>query len=314
MKNFTRAVVLAIIGGATFLSAGIASAQEVSPVVPVAITLAASGPVAVGTTLETHVNNDGTVVLRGAKVSAINGSVISATQTWGAYISTWVITTDPSTALLRRYGATSSLAEFSVGDYIAVRGTLDTTKLVQTVQAKTIRDYSIQKENATFAGTVLSIDTNAKSILLATEKRGNQTVFILPSTTIKQGGATTTFSAFLIGQKISKATGVWNNLTNTMQAEKVDIYQNTALLHKRTFEGTLKSVNSSLTLPTSIVLTVGKSDFTVNIPAGISVLNKNWLTTPLATYVVGDNVRVYGAVEPTNTSVIDASVVRDASR
>lgn len=305
---------LAVIGGVTFFTAGIASAEEIPAVVPVAITLAASGPIAVGTTLESHINNDGTVVLRGAKITAISGSAITITQTWGTYLSTWVVAIDPTTGLVRRYGATSSLAEFSVGDYVAVKGMLDTTKSVQTVSAKTIRDYSIQKENATFAGTVLSIDANTKSFVIATEKRGNQTILTSSSTTFKQGNAIMSFSALLVGQKISKTSGVWNNLTNSMQAEKVDIYQNTALLNKRTFEGTLKGVSASSSLPTTIVLTVGTMDFTVNIPAGISVLSKNWLTTPLTTFVVGDKVRVYGAVEPTNTSVIDASVVRDTSR
>lgn len=305
---------LAAISGVTFLSAGVASAQEVSTVVPVAITMAALGPVAVGTTLESHINNDGSVILRGAKIVAISGSGITVTQTWGSYLSTWVINTDSSTELLRRYGATSSLAEFSIGDYVSVRGTLDTTKAVQSINAKTVRDYSIQRENATFAGTVLSIDANAKSFVLTTEKRGNQTVFVLPTTVIKQGSATTTFSALAVGQKISKAAGVWNNLTNSVQAEKIDIYQNTALLNKRTFEGTLKSVSTSSSLPATIVLTVGNADFTVNIPVGISVLSKNWLTTPLSTYVVGDKVRVYGAVDPTHTTVIDASVVRDTTR
>lgn len=313
MKNFKRAIMLAVIGGATIFSAGVASAQDVVSTV-VSTAIPAAGPAAVGSTLESHINNDGSVLIRGAKITAITGGVISATQSWGGYSSSWTVVTDASTELIRRYGATSSLGEFSVGDYIAVKGTLDTTKVTQTINAKTIRDYSIQKEHATFAGTVLSVDATAKSFVLTTPSRGNQTIVVSSSTVIKQGGNDTTFATIAAGQKITKAEGVWNNLTNSMQAEKVDIYQNTALLSKRTFEGTLKSASASSSLPTTFVLTVGTTDFTVNVPLNISVLNKSWLTTPLSTFVVGDKVRVYGAVEAANTSVIDASVVRDTSR
>jgi hypothetical protein len=314
MTYLKQVGVLALISGIAFFSASFASAEEVAQPVPVAITLAAAGPAAVGSTLEAHIGSDGSVLIRGAKVTAISGSVLTVTQTWGSYISTWTVNVDPSTELIRRYGGASSLSEFSIGDFIAVKGALDTTKVSSTITAKVIRDYSIQKENANFSGSVQSVNAVNQSFVLSTPNRGNQTIFVSSSTVVKQGGATTTFAALSVGQKITRASGVWNNLTNTMQSEKVDIYQNNALLNKRTFEGTLKSMSATTTLPTTFVLTVGATDFTVNVPLGISVLNKNWLTTPLSTFVIGDKVRVYGAVQPANTSVIDASVVRDASR
>ena len=314
MKYFKRAGTLAVIMSLVFFSASVASAEEAPVATPVAITLAAAGPAAVGSTLEAHINNDGSVLIRGAKITAISGSSLMVSQTWGAYVSTWTINTGPSTEIIRRYGGVSSFAEFAVGDYVAAKGMLDTTKTQSTITAKVVRDYSIQRENATFAGTVQSVNSGNQSFVLATPNRGSQTIFVSSSTVVKQGGATTTFAALLAGQKITKAAGVWNNLTNSMQSEKVDIYQNNALLNRRTFEGTLKSVSATTSLPTTFVMTVGTTDFTVNVPLGISVLNMNWLTTPISTFVVGDKIRVYGAVQPTNTSVIDASVVRDASR
>lgn len=314
MNYLKRAGALAVISSLAFLYAPVASAEEVAVATPVAITIAAAGPAAVGSTLEAHINNDGSVLLRGAKVTAIAASSLTVTQTWGSYVSTWTVNVEPSTELIRRYGGVSSLSEFSVGDYVATKGMLDTTKVPATINAKVIRDYSIQRENATFTGTVLSVDAGAQSFVLTTPNRGNQAIFVSSSTVVKQGGATTTFASLAVGQKISKATGVWNNLNNTMQSQKVDIYQNTALLNKRTFEGTLKSMSATTSLPTTLVMTVGSADFTVNIPLGISVIGKNWLALPLSAFVVGDKVRVYGAVQPANTSVIDASIVRDAIR
>ena len=315
MKYLKRAVILAAITSCALLSASAASAEEVQiTAAPTAITLAASGPATVGSTFEAHIGSDGSVLLRGAKVTAIATSSITVAQTWGSYVSTWVVNISTSTELLRRYDGKSSLSEFSVGDYVAIRGTLDTTAAAATVNAKIIRDYSIQKRNVDFSGTVSSIDARGQNFVLTTNGHGNQTIFVSFATVVKKGGATTTFGTIAVGDRITHAAGVWNYLNNTMQAVRVDIYQNTALLNKRTFEGMLKSASSTTTLPTTFVLTVGATDFTVNVPVGISVIGKNWLALPLSSYVIGDKVRVYGAVEPTNTSVIDASVVRDASR
>lgn len=315
MTYMKRLFMFFFIGSMALSFASVASAEEAqTTAVPTAITIAANGPAAVGSTLESHVNNDGSVLIRGAKITAITPTVLTVVQTWGSYVSTWTISVDPSTELIRRYGGASAISEFTVGDYVAVKGMLDTTKTNPTIAAKVIRNYSIQRENANFSGTVQSVNSANSSFILTTPNRGNQTIVVSSSTVIKQGGATTTFAALLVGQKITKAYGVWNNLNNTMQAQKVDIYQNNALLNKRTFEGTLKTLSGTTTLPTTMVITVDTKDFTVNIPAGISILGKNWLTMPLASFVVGDKVRVYGAVQASNTSVIDASVVRNASR
>lgn len=314
MKYLKRVGALAVISSLAFLYASAASAEEVPVATPVAMSIAAAGPAAVGSTLEAHINNDGSVLIRGAKIIAISGTSLTVTQTWGTYVATWTVNTDPSTEIIRRYGGASSFAEFTVGDYIAARGMLDTSKTQSTITAKVIRDYSIQRENATFTGTVQSVNSSNQSFVLTTPNRGNQTIFVSSSTVVKQGGATTTFTVLAVGQKITKAAGIWNNLNNTMQSEKVDIYQNTALLNKRTFEGTLKSLSATTSLPTTLVLSVGNTDFTVNVPAGISIIGKNWLALPLSSFVVGDKVRVYGAVEAANTSIIDASIVRDASR
>lgn len=295
---------------ALFGAAPLAYAEETA--VPVAITLAASGPAAVGSTLESHIGSDGSVLLRGAKITAMSGATLTVTQTWGSYVATWTIVTDSATELLRRYDGASSISEFSVGDYVAVKGTLDTSVSVPTIKAKVVRDYSIQRKNASFSGTVFSVASS--SFVLATASRGNITVNVDANTVIKEGGASTTFAAIQVGKRITLASGLFNNLTNTLQATKVDIYQNKALLAKRTFEGTLKSLTASATPPTTLVLTVGATDFSVNVPLGISIIGQNWLALPLSSFVVGDKVRVYGAVRPENTTIIDASIVRDASR
>ncbi len=88
----------------------------------------------------------------------------------------------------------------------------------------------------------------------------------------------------------------------------------TELLQKRLFEGKISSVSASTSVPASFVLhTNASGDFTVTVPAGISVLNNNWLVVPFSSFKVGDSVRVYGAVSVTTPTMITATVVRDTS-
>ena len=85
------------------------------------------------------------------------------------------------------------------------------------------------------------------------------------------------------------------------------------LLGMRTFEGSLQSV-SATSLPVTLTMMIDNMSFTVNVPADISILDKNWAVTPISNFQAGDTVRIYGAIEAANTSVIDATVVRNASR
>jgi hypothetical protein len=275
-------------------------------------TAANSGPASVGSTLETHINNDGTVLVRGAKITSINGSTINATQTWGSYNVSWVVNTNTSTKFTRRFGGDSSLGEFTVGDYISFSGTLDTTQPQGTVTAKVVKDYSVQKVNATFSGTVQSINSGNTSFVLATPNRGDVTVFVSTTTSIKVGNATTTFSSLAVGQKITKADGIWDNLSNTLAAQHVVIYQNTGLLNRRTFDGTLVSIGSS-SAPTSFTYKVGQTTFTVNVATNTQILSNNWSLLPLSSLKANDHVHVYGAVESNSSSTIDAYVIRDVS-
>ena len=312
-KSITFVIIaIAMIGFST--NAFIASAEGDAVVATTTQSIQPTSPQAAGSTLEVHIGNDGKVAVRGAKVTAISGSSISTSATFGAMTMNWVVNTNSSTEFLRRYGGKTTIAEIQVGDFVSFSGMLDTTQSIPTVNAVTIKDWSIQMAHTSFSGTVASIDPNVMTFVLQNPNHANISVTVSSSTVIKRGDVTIGFADIKVADKITKTEGWYNNLTRILKAEKVEVYVNKALLNKRTFEGTLKSVSASTTLPTSFMLTLGSIDFTVDVPSGISILNKDWLQTPLSTFVVGDKVRVYGAVEANNTSVVDASVVRDASR
>lgn len=269
-----------------------------------------------GSTLEVHINDNGKTLVRGAKVTAVSGSVITATTTFGTNVMTWTVNTTSNTQFVRKFGGVSSTAEIQVGDFLSFSGMLSTTATGLTVDATIVKDWSIQARNDSFKGTISSIDATTLSFVLASENRGNITVKTATTTQIKKGNLVITFADLHVGDKIDKTDGLYNNLTLTLTANsvkvKADQSQGNGNQNSQVFEGTLQSL-SATTTPTTLALMVGGTSYTVNIPTGISILNKNWLITSLTTFQVGDTVRVYGALQ-SGTTIIDASVVRDASR
>lgn len=79
------------------------------------------------------------------------------------------------------------------------------------------------------------------------------------------------------------------------------------------FEGRLQSL-ASTTLPATFSLMIDSVVHTVQVPANALVLAKNWTSTTLNSFVVGDTVRVFGSLQTSTSTVIDALVVRNASR
>lgn len=190
------------------------------------------GPRNLGTTLETHIYNDGTVLVRGAKVTAVSSSTISATQTWGSSVLNWTVNASGVREVVMRGDENANISQIKIGDYVSFKGMIDATGAQFTVNATIIKDWSLQ--------------------------------------------------------------------------------QTQALLEKRIFEGTLKSVNGTA-VPASIIATVGNTDYTVNISSTTTILNTLWSPIGFSQLKVGDHIRIYGAVEANNMTVIDAYVVRDTS-
>ena len=272
----------------------------------------ASTPQSVGSTLEVHIYNNGTALVRGAKVSGVSGNAISATTTFGSYSINWTVGTSSSTNIIKRYGGATVISNIQNGDFISFSGVLNTVASQATVDATSVRDWSLQTTNSTFSGTVSSINATANSFVLATPSKGNITVNIISSTQFTKDGTTVTISNLNVGDKILQVSGLYDNLSQTLQASTVKVYVNQGLLNERTFQGTLQSV-AGTTAPTTLTVTIGSTNFTINVPVGISILNKNWLQSSLVNFKAGNTIRIYGAVEVNNNTTIDASVVRDTN-
>lgn len=256
----------------------------------------------IGSTLEVHIYDNGKVLVRGAKVTAVGTNTVSANTVWGATNLAWTVNTDNSTEFVKN----SSVSAISVGDYISFNGNLVVTSSGLTVNAKTLKDWSAQKKNASFIGKVTALETN--SFTLTTEERGNVTVNVGTATAITKGDAQAAFGDIHVGDKVM-ANGSFNSASMILDAKKIKIYVNKTA-EQGTFEGALKAI-AGTTAPTYLTLTRGEGgDITVNIPAGISIVNKLYLAASLSDFKVGDKIRVWGLGEG---ATIDATVVRNTS-
>ena len=264
----------------------------------------------VGSTLEIHIYDSGKVLVRGAKVTAVNGTNISAESLVGQSSISWLVDASATPKVVRRYGGNSSVSEIVVGDFISFSGMLTATGSQWGVKATSLKDWSIQVKNSSFSGTITSI--SGSSFVLTTENGKSINVNTDVNTKITKGDATMAFSALVVGDKVAKTEGLYNNNTNILMAKIIKVYVN-PIINKRTFEGKLTSAIGILP-PTSFTFDSEGKVYTVNVPIGISILNKDWLQIPLTNFQLNDTVRVYGLVQASNTSVIDATVVRNASR
>lgn len=253
--------------------------------------------------LHVEIKDNGRVLVRGAKITSIATSTINATLTWegGASIP-WVINTDGSTEYVRRHGGNGSFSEFAVGHTISFSGWLVPASSL-TVRADVVRNWSVEKEKINPFGIIQAIDAAAKSFTLLIEERGTIRVLTSADTVILQKNATTTFDALKVGARVA-GSGLWDRVANTLSALRIKIHTE----DRRVFEGgRLKSVPGAAA-PTSMVVTFGKFDYTVNIAEDTSVVNKRWERASLGDFRAGDHIRVYGVAEGIT---IDATVVRN---
>lgn len=261
-----------------------------------------------GSTLEVHINDNGKVLVRGAKVSSVSASSIMATTSWGTASVPWTVNISSNTEMNRRFGGKLQMSEISVGDFISFQGDLVQGSSGFVVNAKVVKNWSVQKVKADSFGSVSSINSTAQSfVLVAGGDRGTITVNVVSSTSIMKGDSKAVFADIKVGDKI-RVNGLYNSLTKILEADKVKIY--VEKIEQAVFEAKIKSI-SGTALPATFVVTLnGGADATVNIPAGISILNKNYALVALSDFRVNDSIRIYGSREG---GVIDATVVRNVS-
>lgn len=162
--------------------------------------------------LEVHLTADGKALVRGAKVTAVSTSTITATTGWGSSTILWNVATDSETKFIERSSGKSAIADIKVGDTISFQGKLDTSIAAPlTVRASAVKNWSREAAAKTTlqgtAKTALASTTLPSSFVLSsgnTDYRVNITsgtsildVFWLntPVTSIKAGDTVRVYGA-----------------------------------------------------------------------------------------------------------------------
>jgi hypothetical protein len=147
------------------------------------------------------------------EIKAISGTTTPADLTVSKDDKTYTVKVTEKTLLLRKFGGRSSLDEFSVGDIISVRGKwLDEEKTI--LEARVIRNLSIQKRRGTFWGTIKSKEDDGKTFVLASVNRGDQTVITdLNTKFFDRANKPITFADLKAGDRV-RVTGLWDSKLN----------------------------------------------------------------------------------------------------
>ncbi len=154
--------------------------------------------------------NKGRAAIGSGTISAISGTTLTVKAKDGKQFT---ILTDTKTQFRRRFWGKSSLSEMSVGDMVNVIGKW-TDDAKTTIQARLVRDLSIQKRNGTFFGTVQSV--SASGFVMQTLKRGTLTVTTSASTKfVNRKGETIAKGDVIVGHKV-RVGGLWDSKLNTL--------------------------------------------------------------------------------------------------
>ena len=126
---------------------------------------------------------------------------------------TFQVNITDKTKILRKFGGKSSLSEYSVDDEVVVFGKFtDDTKLI--IDAKTVRNNSIQKRRGAFFGTVLTKETN--SFTMQTLKLSIQTVYFGSAKFVKRNEEAMTYADLKLGHRV-RVKGVWDKTLNEIR-------------------------------------------------------------------------------------------------
>lgn len=225
-------------------------------------------------------------------VASVSGEFIALTGTGGTSY-----TIDATNAkIYRKYGAVMAITDIQTGDSLNVRGTVSGSN----VTAVTIRDMSQQQVNATFSGTVSSV--NGASFVLATKQRGSQTVNTTSTTVFKEKGQTSiSMSNVTVGENVT-TSGVWDSTNSTVAASTVTI-----VVKNGTVTGVFQSVAGEI-----ISMTAKNSSSTVySVDATNAKLVRRFgAAMQLSDMQAGDILTVTGII---NGTQITAKTIRDQS-
>lgn len=257
------------------------------------------------------ISDKGEVKVKNIVVFQIAGSTFFARTYWDQAFVRWTIRTNGDTNLVKRFGGNAKLSEISVGDVLNVDGSLLSGADSLNINATVIRDMTLEKEDGSFSGRVTRVDTSASSFVMTADSGQAITIHMGSSVSVKKGVISIPLSKVNPGDVAIFVSGSYHEPTETIEATNVEIYQTPELFKRKNYQGILKSLGGSADLPATIVVTIGGVDYSVVLDSKAQVLSANKKTKKLQRFVVGDTVRLYGAIREAEQTTIDVEIIRN---
>ena len=235
------------------------------------------------------------------------GANLFSRVTWGSVFLRITVLAS-SAKITKNNGGSATVEDIQIGDILDVEGTLAPGADTLLINATSIRDLSLNIESKNISGIIKTLNATLNTLTLMDKKLGAITV-VAPYN-IQKGARTISAGELVVGDKVLSASGKFDYAIKTLTASDMEVYQDKAVFKAQNFQGTLKSL-SRTALPTSAVITVGKTDYTIYLAASAKVMSKNKATTTLQRFTLGDKLRFYGAIRQTNLFEIDAEIIRN---
>lgn len=151
------------------------------------------------------------VTISGAKVTAKTDTTLTIEKDG----KTYTVNFDSKTQLRRRFWGKSTLDEFSVGNIVNVIGRW-TDDTHTAINARLVRNISIQKRFGVFFGEVKSLLGTGWVMSTKSENRADQTVTVSSETKFEnRRGETITQAEVQVGHKV-RVRGLWDRTLNTV--------------------------------------------------------------------------------------------------
>ena len=137
----------------------------------------------------------------------------------------WNVHLTDKTQVKRRFGGASALSEFTPNDEVAIVGRRQQTASSEpsetNMDAKNIRNLSIQRRNTVFIGDIASVNSNDASFTIETKVRGLQTVYKTKDTVVTKKEETITFESLAVGDRVIVKGELWDRANTKINAKKI---------------------------------------------------------------------------------------------
>lgn len=263
---------------------------------------------------EVSITKDGVASVSNAKVMQIAGNTFFSRLYWGDSYIRMTIKTNAKTKFFRATGEATTLAEVAVGDLLDISGELQTGVDTLTLIAHTIKNSSVQKEQAVLSGKITAIDLSLRQFTIESKKAGTVTIKVAATTPFTKGSRTIDIGHLRVGDTISKAAGDHDLATKTLSVTTAPIvvHVDMTLFKPRNFVGTLTEAPN--TGATTLKVTIGGTLHIITLNDKTAIMKKDKSSIGLNRFVAGDIIRLYGTLRESDDPAIDnVEVVRNMS-